>query len=983
MKQILFVVVLSLVYVLSMVGQEFIFTLSGKDGDGRGQGLRFGVNASATFCEDTLLGERNNYLPPPFPYNFTWANPRTNGPCDGDDCFSCGRVRSDDGKAPLDLRPFLSEAQVDTYRISMYSFLTQIRSWPFHIEWNTVNFSQHCDSMKLQYTGNTSGFVVVDMFQNSSHSITDGSVQSCYIIKWGAKNLSLPPAPLSVTPSSIDFGYVEVGDSVSFQVTVTNESDSTVNIDTVFSTHSVFSFTGELTDSGISPGASRIISIRFTPTTPTPRTGEIMIYPSTLYAPLSIPVHGNGGSLPTTALLFHPDSAGFGYVEPGYQSDIPIFIYSQTSNPVWIDTMYSTHPDFSIIGDLSNTNIPPVESRMFQVRFTPSDFGLRSGNVVINYVGQSRNDTIPCTGVGGEPPPTTLVFEPDSVVFGFVPLGEFASRIISATNNGSTNAYVTALYTDGSDFGFSSELMDSGISPGATRNFSLYFTPSGLGARTGNIYIEQQDHAFTFIPVQGTGGDSLQHFSLSKDSLDFSETNIGTPKLKSVTVTNTGNLNLLITSVISSNPSFLVSPTSTTLGAGTTKYFYIIYTPTRRGDDSSNIVFIHNGESSPDTLLVHGKGVINNITVSVQQRWNIISHPMFVPNDSVKKIYPGSIYDYAFSFSEASGYLQQSVLEHGIGYWEKFPNNQHVTISGTPILTDSVDVTAGWNLIGSLSERILSSSIEPLSTSIQSPLYEFVNGYKITDTIKPGKGYWLNVSSDGLLILSAESFMRKREVKEVTALQDVMSNSLFITDATGNSQQLYFDDEIPSGFDVNYFRLPPLPPDESFDVRFSSGRIFEILGEQTGKHSRILLSGVHFPLAVTWNMKKEMSVSLAIDGKRIPLTMSGTMNIENPSLIALVPGEPRTPTVSFHLEQNFPNPFNPVTRISYSIGTPGVVTLKVFDVLGQEVQTLVNAFQNSGTHEVEFDGSSLSSGLYSYRLVTEKYTKTKRMLLLR
>lgn len=90
----------------------------------------------------------------------------------------------------------------------------------------------------------------------------------------------------------------------------------------------------------------------------------------------------------------------------------------------------------------------------------------------------------------------------------------------------------------------------------------------------------------------------------------------------------------------------------------------------------------------------------------------------------------------------------------------------------------------------------------------------------------------------------------------------------------------------------------------------------------------------------------------------------------------------------FALAQNYPNPFNPSTSIRFSIpqifeGQRPVVHLKVFDVLGREVVTLVNEQKSPGNYEIKFDGSKLSSGLYFYRLKVEEYVSTKKMLLIK
>jgi hypothetical protein len=89
----------------------------------------------------------------------------------------------------------------------------------------------------------------------------------------------------------------------------------------------------------------------------------------------------------------------------------------------------------------------------------------------------------------------------------------------------------------------------------------------------------------------------------------------------------------------------------------------------------------------------------------------------------------------------------------------------------------------------------------------------------------------------------------------------------------------------------------------------------------------------------------------------------------------------------FTLYQNYPNPFNPTTKIKYSIpvGTQHAVSvqLKVYDILGREVATLVNKQQQPGNYEVEFNASNFASGVYFYQLRAGNFISTKKMILLK
>ena len=86
---------------------------------------------------------------------------------------------------------------------------------------------------------------------------------------------------------------------------------------------------------------------------------------------------------------------------------------------------------------------------------------------------------------------------------------------------------------------------------------------------------------------------------------------------------------------------------------------------------------------------------------------------------------------------------------------------------------------------------------------------------------------------------------------------------------------------------------------------------------------------------------------------------------------------------SYRLEQNYPNPFNPSTTINYNLPVQQHVSLKVYDVLGNEIATLINVEQNAGSHSIDFNASQLGSGVYFYRLETGNFAETKSMILIK
>jgi hypothetical protein len=97
----------------------------------------------------------------------------------------------------------------------------------------------------------------------------------------------------------------------------------------------------------------------------------------------------------------------------------------------------------------------------------------------------------------------------------------------------------------------------------------------------------------------------------------------------------------------------------------------------------------------------------------------------------------------------------------------------------------------------------------------------------------------------------------------------------------------------------------------------------------------------------------------------------------------LVKNNRSTLPTEYALDQNYPNPFNPSTTISFDLPADGIVRLSVYTILGQETTVLINNYLSAGRYSVQVDMSGKSSGVYLYHLETEKYSSTKRMMLIK
>ncbi len=369
-------------------------------------------------------------------------------------------------------------------------------------------------------------------------------------------------------------------------------------------------------------------------------------------------------------------------------------------------------------------------------------------------------------------------------------------------------------------------------------------------------------------------------------------------------------------------------------------------------------------------------------TIAVNAQWNLVSVPVVVSDFAKTAVFPTAT---TSAFAYAGGYVVKDTLDNGPGYWLKFAAPENVAMNGPIIYTDSIPVNTGWNMIGSISDQISSSSVVPVGTTMLTSFFAFNNGYQVASTIDPGLGYWVKVSTSGTLVLSSGSFPRP---SMQDTLHQVLASlgTLTVTDAAGSEQVLYFGRAEERH--VRAAELPPVPPTGVFDSRFASHSM--IASSDQG----ILLSSVVYPVKLRWDVPTPGDFRLQIDGKETRLTTSGVQELSRlPAQLLLRVGNSSGLPREFALSQNYPNPFNPSTSIAYALPVPSRVRLELFSILGQRVATIVNDELPAGYHTAVWNGlgdnrQALGSGTYLLRMTAtgengRVFTETRKMMLLK
>ncbi len=375
-----------------------------------------------------------------------------------------------------------------------------------------------------------------------------------------------------------------------------------------------------------------------------------------------------------------------------------------------------------------------------------------------------------------------------------------------------------------------------------------------------------------------------------------------------------------------------------------------------------------------ETIMNGDPSETEEIDVSYNGNWNLLS----VPDESVDFPCTNYIDGTLYSF-EYNSYTNVGVddITVGQGYWLRFEDMVECTFSGDPITETSVQLTEGWNLMGSISSSVdVASIIDEDNLIVPSTIYGFDESYTEAEMIEPGYGYWLRAFQDGEITLTSD----------VTARAVPLNFSLIgqANSLTVNGMDLYFGLELSTKDRLSY-SLPPKPPAGAFDIRFNGDwKLVKDYGE-------LEVKSPHESLSISYDILIEAGehmnwVLTSDNGKNYILEEAGEITV--PSAERFILSRKPVIPVTFALHQNFPNPFNPITTLRYDLPEDNFVTLSIYDMLGRQVILLVNTTQEAGFKSIKWDarnriGKQVSAGVYLYRIEAGEFVKTKKMVLLK
>ena len=416
-----------------------------------------------------------------------------------------------------------------------------------------------------------------------------------------------PQGTLSANPTSIAFGNVQIGNTGSKSETLTNTGAGPVTISQANVTGTGYSITGLSLPATLNPNQSVTFTAKFAPANAGAVSGNIAVVSDASNSPLNIPLSGTG--VAPGQLGANPTSVSFGNVVIGTNKTLSETLTNTGGSSLTISAATITGSGMSISGLTLPVTLNAGQSTTFSVKFSPTAAGAVSGNLTITSNGSNPTLTIPVSGTGVTP--GTLDPTPDSLAFGSVTVGGSASLTQTLTNIGGANVTISQANVTGSGFSITGLTLPKTLTPNQSVSFTVKFTPTGAGNVNGNVaVISDGSNSPLNIPLSG---DGLAPGSLTANpsSVSFGNVVIGNNKTIAVTVTNSGGVNVTISSAaVSGNAFSFTGPNlPLTLGAGQSTTFNTTFTPPSQGTKNGSLTITSDANNPTLTVPLQGIGV--------------------------------------------------------------------------------------------------------------------------------------------------------------------------------------------------------------------------------------------------------------------------------------------------------------------------------------------------------------------------------------
>lgn len=423
-----------------------------------------------------------------------------------------------------------------------------------------------------------------------------------------AQNASAQTLQLSVSPSSVAFGNVQVGGSASQTLAIENTGSGSVSISSVGAAGTGFSVSGPSLPLTLAAGQSANFTAVFAPKSSGAATGSVSVASNAAGSPAAVALSGSGT---TTQANVTPASVNFGNVMVGAQSTAVLTMSNTGGATVTVTQVSASGSGFSVTGPALPLALTSGRAASFAVAFAPVTATSSTGSVSISSDASNGPVTIPLAGAGET---MSVSVSPAAINFGSVNVGASSTQSVAVTNTGTASVIVSQASASGAGFAVSASSLPVTLAGGQSAALPVIFAPTTGGSATGSVSIVSSAGT-SAVALAGSGGT----FQLvaSPSSVNFGSIKVGGNSSQPVSLTNTGNSPVVVSQATAST-GFTLSGLALpiTLAAGQSASFSVAFSAGAAGNTAGSISIASNAVGSPLSIPLSATGVVYQLTVS-------------------------------------------------------------------------------------------------------------------------------------------------------------------------------------------------------------------------------------------------------------------------------------------------------------------------------------------------------------------------------
>lgn len=477
---------------------------------------------------------------------------------------------------------------------------------------------------------------------------------------------------VEVSPSTISFGSLTVGQSATKTLTITNTGTKSVTVSGISVAGSGFTVKSVAVPLALAAGETAEVSATFTATASGSASGKIMISTNAPNSPLIVALTATGVSK-TSNLTTSPSSLAFGDVTVGSESTQALHLTNSSSSTMTISAVSVSGPGISVSGVSFPATLASGATANLSAVFKPTTAGNASGTLKITSTAANSPDAIGWSATAtAASSAAKLTATPSSVGFGDVPTGVTTTQTIRLANSGDSPLTISGVTSTGSGLSLSGIATPLTIAAGQSANLTASLKLSSAGATNGEIKITSNAAGSPAqIPWTADAKASAITLTSSPSSLSFGNVTIGTTGTLQTAIKNTGNANANISKISISGTGFSLngSTSSTTLDPGQSVTISVSYDPKLAGSNTGKVTIASNASTAQLGVALSGTGVVKSASSqhTVGLEWN--ATPSVVGYYIYRSSKPSGPYARLNSSTDASTSYTDNTVESGQTYY--------------------------------------------------------------------------------------------------------------------------------------------------------------------------------------------------------------------------------------------------------------------------------------------------------------------------